>query len=111
MDIGSMGQRIVIQEHRTVTDEIGNHTSAWVDFYKCFAYVNLASGKENVVNAETLAEDTLVFILRWCRKIRVINSKQYRILFEGAVYNIICVDDVKFAHKKFKLTAVREARG
>lgn len=110
MDIGSMGRRIVIQEHRTVTDEIGNHTSTWVDFYECFAYVNFASGKENVVNAETLAEDTLVFILRWCRKLRVINSKQYRILFEGAVYNIICVDDVQFAHKKFKLTAVRQIR-
>ncbi len=80
-------------------------------FYSCFAYVNLASGKENVTDIETLSEDTLVFILRWCEKLREINKKQYRILFENEVYNIICVDDVQFTHKKLKLTAVREIRG
>ena len=42
---------------------------------------------------------------------REINKKQYRILFENGVYNIICVDDVQFTHKKLKLTAVREIRG
>lgn len=42
---------------------------------------------------------------------REINKKQYRILFENEVYNIICVDDVQFTHKKLKLTAVREIRG
>ena len=60
---------------------------------------------------ETGTEDTLVFILRWCEKLREINKKQYRILFENEVYNIICVDDVQFTHKKLKLTAVREIRG
>lgn len=53
----------------------------------------------------------MVFILRWCEKLREINKKQYRILFENEVYNIICVDDVQFTHKKLKLTAVREMRG
>ena len=52
-----------------------------------------------------------MFILRWCEKLREINKKQYRVLFENEVYNIICVDDVQFTHKKLKLTAVREVRG
>lgn len=111
MDIGSMRQRIILQKHILHTDEIGNHQSHWEKFYSCFAYVNLASGKENVTDIETLSEDTLVFILRWCEKLREINKKQYRILFENEVYNIICVDDVQFTHKKLKLTAVREIRG
>mgnify|MGYP000635895033 CR=1 FL=1 len=58
--------------------------------------------KRNVTDIETLSEDTLVFILRWCEKLREINKKQYRILFENEVYNIICVDDVQFTHKKLK---------
>ena len=48
MDIGSMRQRIILQKHILHTDEIGNHQSQWEKFYSCFAYVNLASGKENV---------------------------------------------------------------
>ena len=64
MDIGSMRQRIILQKHILHTDEIGNHQSHWEKFYSCFAYVNLASGKENVTDIETLSEDTLVFILR-----------------------------------------------
>ena len=96
MDIGSMQQRIILQKHILHTDEIGNHQSHWEKFYSCFAYVHLASGKENVTDIE---------------KLREINKKQYRILFENEVYNIICVDDVQFTHKKLKLTAVREIRG
>lgn len=46
MDIGSMRQRIILQKHILHTDEIGNHQSHWEKFYSCFAYVNLASGKE-----------------------------------------------------------------
>ena len=55
-----------------------------------FAYVNLASGKENVTDIETLSEDTLVFILRWCEKLREINKKQYRIFLWQNItpYNI-----------------------
>ena len=102
MDIGSMRQRIILQKHILHTDEIGNHQSQWEKFYSCFAYVNLASGKENVTDIETLSEDTLVFILRWCEKLRDINKKQYRVLFEN---------EVQFTHKKLKLTAVREIRG
>lgn len=74
MDIGSMRQRIILQKHILHTDEIGNHQSQWEKFYSCFAYVNLASGKENVTDIETLSEDTLVFILRWCEKLREINK-------------------------------------
>ena len=51
MDIGSMRQRIILQKHILHTDEIGNHQSHWEKFYSCFAYVNLASGKENVTTS------------------------------------------------------------
>ena len=49
MDIGSMRQRIILQKHILHTDEIGNHQSHWENLFM-FAYVNLASGKENVTD-------------------------------------------------------------
>lgn len=110
--IGTMRQRITLQEHTVTVDAIGNRTPAWVDFYSCFAYVNLvASGKEYGSSPETVSEDTLKFVIRWCRKLRKLNSKEYRVVFSGCIYNISCVDDVQFRHQTLKLTATKEARG
>lgn len=110
MDIGSMRQRITLQEHRTVVDGIGNHTSEWVDCHSCFAYVNLASSSENGTQPAVRSEDILTFIIRWCRKLESLNSKEYRISFAGNFYNITCVVDVQFGHRKLKLTAKRIVR-
>lgn len=111
MDIGSMNRRITIQKHTTRVDAIGNHTSAWEDYYSCSAYVNLASGREYGFAPETVSEDTLTFVVRWCRKLAQLNSKEYRICFEGRPYDIIVADDVQFRHEKLKLTAKRTPRG
>lgn len=109
--IGTMRQRIMVQKHTVVVDAIGNHTSAWVDYHTCFSYVNLASGNEYGISPETVSEDTLVFVIRWCRKLQKLNGKEYRILFNGNVYNISCVDDMQFRHETLKLTAAKEQRG
>ena len=110
MDIGSMRQRITLQEHKTVVDGIGNHTSDWVDSYSCFAYVNLVSGSENGTEPSVRSEDILTFIIRWCKKLEGLSSKEYRISFGGHFYNITCVDDVQFGHRKLKLTGKRIVR-
>ena len=110
MDIGSMRQRITLQEHKTVVDGIGNHISKWVDFHSCFAYVNLASGNENGTQPAVRSEDILTFIIRWCKKLENLNSKEYRISFGGHFYNITCVDDVQFGHRKLKMTGKKIVR-
>lgn len=110
MDIGSMRQRISLQEHRTVVDGIGNHSSKWVDFHSCFAYVNLANASENGTQPTVRSEDVLTFIIRWCKKLEGLDSKKYRISFGGYFYNITCVDDVQFGHRKLKLTGKKIVR-
>ena len=88
MDIGAMRHRIKIQKSEVIVDAVGNHISSWTDFYSCWAEVNKASGREYGVNPETISEDTLVFRVRWCSKISALNSKEYRIIFDGAVFDI-----------------------
>lgn len=111
MDIGSMRRRLVIQKHETVIDKIGNHTSAWTDFHSCFCYANLASGNEYGVSPETITEGSITFIIRWCRKLEGLNSKEYRIRFAGENYNITSIDDVQFRHEKFQIIAEKVPRG
>ena len=110
MEISKLRSRITIQQAAVQKDAIGNHTNAWVDFWSCAAYANLASGKEYGAAGQTLGSDTLVFEVRWCERLRDLDSTKFRILFGGAVYNITCVDDVQFRHEWLKLTAQRERR-
>ena len=110
MDISKLRSRITIQRVVVQTDAIGNHANAWVDYWSCAAYANLASGKEYGAAGQTLGSDTLVFEVRWCERLRELNSTKFRILFGGNIYNITCVDDVQLRHEKLKLTAQRERR-
>ena len=110
MDISKLRSRITIQRSEVATDAIGNHLSAWVDYWSCAAYANLASGKEYGAAGQTLGSDTLVFEVRWCERLRDLDATRFRILFGGNIYNITCVDDVQFRHEKLKLTAQRERR-
>ena len=110
MEIAKLRSRITIQHSEVVTDAIGNHTNVWVDYWSCAADANLASGKEYGAAGLTLGSDTLVFEVRWCERLRELNSTKFRILFGGNIYNITCVDDVQFRHEKLKLTAQRERR-
>ena len=110
MDISKLRSRITIQQAVVQKDAIGNHINAWEDFYSCAAYANLASGKEYGAAGQTLGTDTLVFEVRWCERLRDLDSTKYRILFGGSIYNIVTVDDVQFRHEKLKLTAQRERR-
>ena len=110
MDISKLRSRITIQHSEVVTDAIGNHTNAWVDYWSCAAYANLASGKEYGAAGQTFGSDTQVFEVRWCERLRDLDTTKIRILFGGAIYNIITVDDVQFRHERLKLTAQRERR-
>ena len=107
MDISKLRSRITIQRVVVQTDAIGNHANAWVDYWSCAAYANLASGKEYGAAGQTLGSDTLVFEVRWCERLLDLDGTRFRILFGGAVYNITCVDDVQFRHERLKLTATR----
>ena len=108
MEIAKLRSRITIQQAVVQIDAIGNHTNAWADFYSCAAYANLASGKEYGAAGQTLGSDILVFEVRWSERLRELDSTRFRILFGGNIYNITCVDDVRFRHERLKLTAHRE---
>ncbi len=58
MDFDKLNQRIAILEHRTVVDEIGNHTSKWDEVFPAGRKVSLAndSMKEAVKKDSNLCE-------------------------------------------------------
>lgn len=114
MEISKMRSRITIQRNIVETDTIGNHTAVWKEYYSCYAYANLATGKtagqEQEVAGQTVASDSYTFMVRYCAALKDMDSDHYRILFEGGIYNITLVDDFQFRHETLKLTATKVRR-
>lgn len=111
MNIAALRVRIKIQKNSAVVDQNGNHTSAWTDYFSCWATAT-ASGKsaeESVEAGTTQEEDRLDFTLRYSSETAAINSKQYRVLLAGRAYDILNIDDMGFRRNSRKLhTRLRE---
>ncbi|MCD8337050.1 MAG: head-tail adaptor protein, partial [Lachnospiraceae bacterium] len=45
MEVALLNVKVTFQKHEVVTDDIGNHTNDWTDYYSCFATV---SGEDSV---------------------------------------------------------------
>lgn len=108
METGAMNCRITIQERmEPVTNANGLQEETWSDHYLCWAYVNNLSGREYWAAHAVQAEDTVVFTLRYCKVAAAINTKDHRIVFEGAVYDILFVDHVRHEKDVIKIKARR----
>ena len=45
--IDKLNERITIQQSKHMTDKVGNHRSAWVAYYTCFAYASTYEAQED----------------------------------------------------------------
>lgn len=110
MRIGQWRQRIVIQKNRMRKDKDGNQRNEWEDYFTCWAYANNLSGKEYWEAALVNQEESLFFLVRYCKELKDLDSTKYRILFRGDIYNITLVDFIQFQNKVIKLRAERVKR-
>ena len=107
MEIGTLNQRITILEHRTVIDEIGNHTAVWDEAFSCWAKVTLKASAEHTDAGVTKETQTLEFLIRQSRH-WMPSVTGNRILFQGNIYDITGITP-DYLHKDYlKITA--EAR-
>ena len=105
MNIAGLRVRITIQKNETVVDKYGNHKSAWVDYFKCWATAVTSglSTKEEETAAHTVEADWLDFTIRYSSETAAVNSKQYRILLGDRIYNIQSIDEMGFKHNSRKI--------
>ena len=112
MDIAGLRVRITIQKNETVADRIGNRTSAWEDYFTCWATAT-RSGKsaEETQNAGYTQEaDRLDITVRWSSETAAVNSKQYRVLLDGRIYDILGIDEMGFRHNSRKFFCILTER-
>lgn len=106
MNTAKMKQRIIFQKYGTVTDSDGFTSQQWKDYYSCWAYANNLSGGEFWEAMVVNAEQTVVFEVRCCDKIKVLNTQDYQILFKSVPYDITFIDSVQYNNKVVKIKAI-----
>lgn len=97
VDIGRLDKRISIQKRIVTADTKLNQIPEWTDFHICWAAVNGVSNKEYWQSRQQHEENIVNFKIRFCDKLKSLNKKDYRIIFDGKVYDITYIDNVLFA--------------
>lgn len=102
----NFNRRIVIEKLNIVTTENNFDTEEWVDFATLWSSINNLYGREFWAAKAINKEDTVVFTVRYSKKISVINKENYRIKFKDKIFNIIFIDNVKYENKFIKIKAI-----
>ncbi len=109
MNIALLNTRITIQQQITMVDDIGNHLNTWQDYYSCAATVSGETNGEAEEAATTVDDTNACFTVRYCRKVSTITSTNFRVVFDGQIYDILSVDHQNYKRKSIKLHC-RKAR-
>lgn len=108
---GKLNKRITIQQHTATQDENANEILQWSDYITTWAEVNNLYGQEYWAAAAHGQEDTVVFTVRYSKKLqRLADEKtltEYRIIFRGIAYYITGYDNIGYRNKLVKIKAVR----
>ena len=89
-------------------EKLDPETEKWDEYYKCYAEVNKATGKE-YFNAKTnITQNTFNFKVRYIGKLEdtIFNTNQYRIIYKNNIFDIKNVDDKQ--EKRLKLIFVAD---
>lgn len=110
MNIELLNVRIYISKNLVVADAIGNRKNEWQPYYTCYATVSAEAGKEET-DAGLVVDDSKVdFTIRWCKKAAAITSTEYRVQFNGQLYDILAVDHMNYKRKSIKLCCQKVRR-
>lgn len=106
MNAGAYSELITIQKQTEERDKDGFPHSKWEDYYTNYAYVNKLSGSEFWQAAETAAQSTIRFEMRYHAKLESVDTKNYRLVFRGRIFNITNVDNVMFKNETVKISGI-----
>ena len=112
MEISAMNERILFQKNTVVTDKIGNHKNAWVDYHSCFATISDSTGKANSEDAAAgivVDNSDISFTVRFCKKTMAVTTTEFQIIWRDSIYNIRKIDhlNMKKHALKFRCEKVR----
>ena len=102
MSLGKMRHRIQFQKYDHDTDDDAYADGKWSDYSKpVWAHAANLHGREFYAAAAEQMENTVKFTIRYRPEI----TPDLRIVFEGRVYKIIAVDNVRYRDRYLLIRA------
>ena len=110
-EIARFNERITFQKNSVTVDRYKNHVNEWTDYYSCHSYASTYQYDREEKQVVIREDRTINFEVRWCSELKDLDSTHYRVLFHGAVYNIVNVDMMNFQRKTIRVRCEREEGG
>lgn len=110
-EIARFNERITFQKNTVTVDRYKNHVNEWTDYYSCYSYASTYQYDREEKQVVIREDRTINFEVRWCSELKGLDSTHYRVLFHGAVYNIVNVDMMNFQRKTIRVRCEREEGG
>lgn len=110
MNISALNVRIQIQKTEIVADDVGNRLNIWADHHSCYATISEESGQEKISDVGVVENECVNFTIRYCKAVEKITATEYRVLFQGDIYNILAVNHANYKKKSLKLRCQRARR-
>jgi len=101
---GRMRHKITIQK-RTVAFSLGENTESWVTYLTPRAEIGNKIGRESFQARQEQSNKTVGMRLFYCSALGLMNTRDYRISFNGNIYDIEDIDNVRFENKEVVITA------
>ena len=105
-----MNVKITVQKSTVTVDEIGNYKAEWQDFYTCFATAGNESPSEDTAAGTVVDNSKINFTVRWCKSVSEVDSTDFRVKYDGEIYNILGIDHMNFKKKSVKLKCQKARR-
>ncbi len=108
MDIALLNQKVTFQINEVVTDEIGNRTNGWMDYFTCHATISGEGGDEVYAAGTVVDKADMAVTVRYCQKTAAIKPTGFRLIHAGDAYNILAVDHLNYKRKAIKFKCKKE---
>lgn len=101
MDIGKLRHRITILKRDVILTQNGFEEEKWVELKTVWAAIENLKGREFYAAAQVQAENTVKFVIRYLPDM----DPSMQIIFKDKQYNIVAIDNVKYANRFIELRA------
>lgn len=99
MEPGDLRHRVTLQRRVSTRDAIGGEIYTWVDERTVWGAAEPLTGRELLAAQAKHAEITMRFRVRYMRDV----TSNWRLIWEGAIYNILSVTDIDARHWQLEL--------
>lgn len=110
MKIADLNRKITFQSKTVEVDKIGNHKLKWSDFLTTNAYISFQGKGEEVFLGMEIDKSDISFTVRFQKKLKDVNTSEYRIFFDGEKYNIISIDFMNYKNRFIKFRCKKVER-